>query len=113
MARRPEIVRLLVQNGSDIDASHGMEGSALQFAISRGDQTMVELLISIGASVDTPNVIGETALHTAVLGNEELVRILLQAGANPNAINSAGFTPYDTAVQRNDPAILRMLQNAR
>jgi hypothetical protein len=56
-------------------------------------RTLVQLLTRSGASVNTQNVNGETALHYAVrLLREDLVYLLLAAGADPNIRGRDGRT---------------------
>lgn len=84
-----EIVRYLLDKGSDINAIYSESGSTpLDLAVITQDTEVVELLLSRGAKVDGAGDLGfdyiTYPLHTAIsVGNVEIVRILLQYGANP------------------------------
>ena len=55
-------------------------------------------MLDAGASVDTPDQYGRTALHWAVeYHNVDLVELLLARGAFVNAKDTTGRTPLDDA----------------
>ena len=63
--------------------------------------SVIQNLLSLGASVESVNNDGETALHDACRhGNEQAARTLLQLGkANPNAQSLTGLTPLMAACE--------------
>ncbi|KAJ7208577.1 ankyrin repeat-containing domain protein [Mycena pura] len=97
-AGRTEIVRLLLDNGTDVNAQYGSDPNALWRACHSSRKEVVQLLLDRGADVNQMSGIpGETALICASRGSDpEIVRLLLQSGADINATR-----PYDgmTALQ--------------
>lgn len=75
--RKPEIVKLLLQSGADVNAS-----------VKNPPER-----ISISTCFLPFN--GDVALHIAIYSRRvDMVRILLRAGADPNARNADGITPF-------------------
>jgi ankyrin repeat protein len=71
------VVRLLVENGADIEAQDADEGTALHWAAKNGHKTVVQLLLENRA---------ETGLKWAAEnGYEAVVRLLLENGADMEA----------------------------
>ncbi|KAK6363640.1 hypothetical protein TWF730_001062 [Orbilia blumenaviensis] len=66
----------------------GYDGATpLRLAVKRGRLEHVKTLVQIGADVNCPGDLGETALHDTVNnGLEDIVHILLHANANANGI---------------------------
>jgi ankyrin repeat protein len=65
-------------------------GAPLHFAVTRGDEAMVALLLTNRADLTLRNPLGESALDiAAILGKPGIVRQLIAAGANVNAVSSA------------------------
>ena len=59
VAESPQLVRLLLDAGADIDAQTDPgKDTALQFAVARRNHTMTELLLKAGASPTIPNKVG-------------------------------------------------------
>lgn len=58
----------------------------------------IQLLLHLGASIDSCDASGDTALHHAsAFGHLALIRLLILHGANAFAKNNAGYTPSDYA----------------
>jgi hypothetical protein len=74
-----KIVKLLLQYGADANASGHWPGNALSFAIQKGNDVILQLLLDAGAAVNLPAG-REPILHEAIrLGNQQAVEHLLQA----------------------------------
>jgi tetratricopeptide (TPR) repeat protein len=91
------VERLVNYNGQA--TSYGFVGStALHWACANGDQTIAEMLLAAGASVNAQNFGGSTALHSACAnGQPEMVALLLRFGANPSIVDCCGDRPLDVA----------------
>lgn len=93
-----EIVRLLLENGADVNARGGRHGTALRYASSCGHRDIVLLLLENGADVNAQDYTHGTALYSASYnGHRETVRLLIENGANVNAQDVRHSTPLQAA----------------
>ncbi|XP_035665705.1 death-associated protein kinase 1-like [Branchiostoma floridae] len=91
-----EMVKLLVQLGTDVEAKDKDGETALHVASMKRNTEMVKLLVQLGANVEAKNMDGRTALHVASgNGNTEMVKLLIQLGANVEAKDKDGIKPLD------------------
>lgn len=90
------VLRLL-ENGADINYTHGYSKNALGFASECGNLSVVQLLISKGADVNLQGLSTfGNALQAASIGaHDQVVRTLLKNGAN---VDAQGGT-YGNALQ--------------
>ncbi|MCJ1426002.1 hypothetical protein MMC29_003904 [Sticta canariensis] len=81
-----EIVRLLLENGANVNAEGGRTyGTALQAASFQGHEEMVRLLLNNGANVNAEGGQYGSAWYIASeLGHKRIVRLLLENGAVAN-----------------------------
>ncbi|PVH73977.1 ankyrin, partial [Cadophora sp. DSE1049] len=99
-----DIVRLLLDEGADIDAPGTTRyGTPLFEAAINGNIEIVRLLIDRGAHINAP---GEeyygTALHGAALnGHEAILELLLDEGADVHIDCGTFGTPLQAAVSFN------------
>jgi hypothetical protein len=94
------------------------EENFLNLAASNNFVSVVQLLLSRGASINSANKIGRTPLFFAVLGNrKQLVKILLSAGANPNLSGSldeiSNVTPLMVAAGKSAGEIMSLRMEIR
>jgi ankyrin repeat protein len=87
---RADIVKLLLENGADVDGALFDEESddgyyfrtPLSVSIERGDSNVVQLLLENGADIDIIDDAGRTALHwMASKADEAMVRLVLEKDA--------------------------------
>jgi ankyrin repeat protein len=82
MRRRPAIVKLLLENGAEVNARTSSGWTALMAAASKDDADTVKMLIDSGADSEIrDNDFGMTALEIAKSKKYENVVCLLQASA--------------------------------
>lgn len=103
------IVRLLIDNGADIetvDTSTGL--GALHAAVKHGRESTVQLLLNMGAN---PNVVIDRFKEPLLwCHNDDIVRMLLDCGANANVTDQAGETPLSYHSRRfGSTSILQLL----
>ncbi len=91
-----EIARLLLDQGSDVNARDNFSNTPLHLAVRFPE--MVELLLARGAQVGARNAFGNTPLHLAV-GERRVVELLLAAGADARARNLFDKTPLDYSLR--------------
>lgn len=93
---RTNIVDMLLNRGSRINATNMGDDTALHLAASRGHLDCVNLLLKNKADVNALNEHGNTPLHYACFwGYQEIAELLLHHGAQANVANIDGDTPID------------------
>lgn len=123
MIGKTEIVRLLLQNGSNPMIRAGTGDTALHFAVRQDHiDTVCEilrrdesgrLLYPPEDSINWVMYEGGSALMLAVYkGSARMVQVLLDAGADPDACGLTGETALLTAASRSLDDILVILLNA-
>ncbi|MCK9229018.1 MAG: ankyrin repeat domain-containing protein [Syntrophorhabdaceae bacterium] len=98
-----EVVRLLLEEGSEINSKNSFTWTPLHWACSsnKGRVEIVRSLIEAGCDVNAIDGDGQTPLHKACwLGRPDMVRLLLENGADPEAENHFGVTPLDLAINK-------------
>jgi len=127
-----ETVKLLLNNGADLsaqkndgatvvtlDGGHAEIGAlfkdvaSLVNASSRGDNKVIEELISKGTPVNGLDQFGHSALSEAAWnGRTQTVKLLLDKGANPNIKKSDGQSPLELATGQGHKEIVALLNEA-
>jgi ankyrin repeat protein len=91
-----EVVRSLLDHGSDIDERDASQWTALAVASMNGKLEVAKLLIERGANVNTRGEFGWTSLHFASRnGHLDVVRLLLNHGGDLNARQRSRRTALD------------------
>jgi ankyrin repeat protein len=94
-----EVIRLLLENGSDPNALSEEDRSPLRFAVEQNSLEMAELFLHYGADKtinDSGGFCGFTALGLAARKqNVAMIALLLKAGADTEAIDTDGETARD------------------
>lgn len=124
-------VRVIASTGVRLDApseiitqGHGypvdVGSTPLSIAARAGHADVVATLIELGADVDAPSALGQTALIQAIVSDQpaELVKILLDAGADPAATaicdTRCGSGEDDDAAgwarRRGDPEVIALIE---
>ena len=86
-----QIIQILIDAGTDVNAQNDTGETALYLASRGGDLESVKCLIAAKANVNTKTKYGETPLHAAK--SAEITKALLAAGADAKAIDSYKHTP--------------------
>ena len=87
------VERIIRREPAIINKTDRFGRSPLTWAAMQGNQETVELLLSLKAQVDQPNLIGSSPLMQAAhFGKFGSVRRLLEAEANPRLKNKFGMT---------------------
>lgn len=86
LSGNPDLVKFLIENGSDIQVKSGSNSSSLlHLAVGKGFASLIPVLAEAGLGVDTLDKRGRTALYSAVLAKQvSSVHELLALGADPN-----------------------------
>ena len=96
------VVRSLLKEGADPNASQGDGLSALHLAAQEGNVDIIDVLLAAGAGIEAKTRIGDyTPLHLASWGaHASAVGALIAAGADPGAVSTtSGVTPLHLAAK--------------
>jgi ankyrin repeat protein len=89
----PEIVRDLLENGADANATDDTQETPLFFGVVSGNTQVVNLLIKHGAKIDQTGAFGASLLLTsASQGRIAMMQYLLSHGADIKERNALGET---------------------
>ena len=106
-----DICGLLMAHGSNVnEVLPGSKHTALHLAACKGDNALVEALLSWGVEVNPQDHGGWTPLHAACqMGHLLCVLTLLKAGASITLPNNEGLLPIHAAAQHNRVEVVRTL----
>ena len=108
-----DLVRQLVDSGSDINMRDDYGMVALLFASHLGYTGMVELLLNSGADPNIRDINGMTSLILGSLyGRTEMIKLLLNSGADPNMQGLDGMTAVMFASSNGDTEVVELLLNS-
>ncbi|XP_009791485.1 protein VAPYRIN-like [Nicotiana sylvestris] len=113
---RPDLVQLLLEFQSNIEAHSRSGSSPLEAASASGDALIVELLLANRASSERTELSAWGPIHLAAgNGHLEVLKLLIVKGANLNSLTKDGNTALHLAVQerRRDCARLLLVNGAR
>lgn len=108
-----EVVRILIENGADVDSKHCYNFTLLHYAVVSNNLPITSLLIENGANVSSINHMGRTPLHTAVEHDfEDMARLLVEKGADVNVKHHGDrdmCTPLHRAVIAANKSVVALL----
>ena len=109
-----ELVRLLLENGADVNIENEQAETALHYAAEQQvNLQILELLLNRGADPNSKDFIGNTPLHISIQNhNLPLCQLLLQNGADPAVQNGEGYGSIFVSLLESQPQILRELLGA-
>ncbi|KAH7089729.1 vegetative incompatibility protein HET-E-1 [Paraphoma chrysanthemicola] len=113
----PELVKLLIDRGDDVNGASGLYGTAygtaLQAAASEGIEEVVLLLLANGADIDVSSSFHGSALQAASkYGHEQIVSVLLDNGADVNTCGGLHGSALGSASMYNRATIVKRLLDA-
>ncbi|RFU27471.1 hypothetical protein B7463_g8880, partial [Scytalidium lignicola] len=109
-AGNAEVVRMLLDNGANINVRDEHGQTPLHRAAYQGHTAIVELLLSKGADINEADQQGRTALRwVANYGYEKLLGLLSLKGAQMDIKDEMGQTAMHRAAHNGNIAIARML----
>lgn len=106
---KPDLMRLFVERGADINKLNANGESAIALAAWRGNLDAVKWLLERGAKINAPRR-QWSALHYAVFaGHAEMAEFLLAQGADINAQSTNGSSVLMMAVYEGHQQLARQL----
>lgn len=101
------LVRQLYVRGAEINHKGW---NPLIYAATNGHAQVVQMLLGVGAEINSASDNGTTALMMAARNNHvETVKVLLKAGANPNIKNDSDGTALGWALDRGYQEVAELL----
>ena len=110
-AQSIEIVRILLDAGSDLGLKNGYGHDAIMTAVSAGNESIFKLIHSRGGRLDSLDKTKNSLLHRAVARNREAIAISL-IDKMPELIdrrNELGNTPLMIAARRSNTRMAKLL----
>ena len=111
--QHPEIARLLIENGADVNTKDGFGDTVLMFACEQGHLDLAEFLLKRGADINQVNsriFKGRTALMAAArAGQVEAVKLLLAHDAEVDAADTGKETALCKAAYHGHAEVVRLL----
>ena len=69
----------------------------MHLAAVDGSETIIKMLLDVGANTNVQNYLGWTPLHCAISMDQlDLLPILLKGGAKPDIADKAGRLPFES-----------------
>ena len=90
----PEMVKLIIEEGTETDVKDGMGRVAIHFAAARSPRNL-QLILIAGADIEVKDRMGRTAIHWAVIGGQIDVveRVLALSRGLVDQADIDGWTP--------------------
>ena len=104
----PEIARILIDAGADVNAKEKDEWSLLHYS-AKFHSGICKLLIDAGADLNIQRNDGWTALHICAFSDElEVAKMLIEAGADKTIQDYYGNIPYELAQTKELEELLKV-----
>lgn len=112
-AGRPEVVRVLLENGADASLRVNF-WSPLGQAAAAGDLELIRLFIAWGAdpAAKGPVFLGTPLMDAVAAGQAAAARALIEAGAEVNTSDRRERSALNLAIERGDEAMIALLHEA-
>ncbi|KAJ7443837.1 ankyrin repeat-containing domain protein [Mycena latifolia] len=107
-----DVVRILVDNGANVNANEGDNATALLTASARGHDDIIRLLLEHNVNIDFRGKNGTALQVAAYSGHARTVHLLIQGGADVNAEGGRyGTALYAAATQGKEKMLHLLLKN--
>jgi len=99
-----EVMRMFLESGADVDATHGANQAPLHAASTNGHLGATQMLLDRGASVNAPDNANQTPLYLASANRQpKAVKLLLSESAAPERgaeANTQTISPVHPYMER-------------
>jgi ankyrin repeat protein len=112
MYGHPELLRLLIEAGADVNEKGGYGRTPLIYAASSGVVASLQMLITAGADVNAKNEGGQNALFDSISGlhpSANIVEVLIDAGIDLTLIAQYNHTAFTWAANYGQHEIVELL----
>ncbi|KAH7000290.1 hypothetical protein EDB80DRAFT_811411, partial [Ilyonectria destructans] len=103
------VVRLLLENGVDVNSQSERSETPLAHAAGAGSEAVVRMLLKKGADVNPGGMWHSPLTAAAERGNEAVVRLLLEKGADEGILGGSLSLPLTAAARGGNEAVIRLL----
>jgi len=104
------IVKYLVEHGTDINKESLHKNAPLFYACFNGNINLVKYLVKCGVDINKENENGSTPLfYACIAGNIPVMKYLIEHGADINKENKFGETPLFNSWEGQNDTIVRFL----
>ena len=108
--KKHDVLQKMLDLGSDPNIKDSNGWSALHYACQLGDFESVEILVNIGATIDTYSNNKRIPLHLAAYrGYPNIVEFLLKSGSDPSYKDELGCTPLHLAAKKGHVKCLELM----
>lgn len=108
--KKHDVLQKMLDLGSDPNIKDSNGWSALHYACQLGDFESVEILVNIGATIDTYSNNKRIPLHLAAYrGYPNIVEFLLKNGSDPSYKDELGCTPLHLAAKKGHVKCLELM----
>jgi hypothetical protein len=112
-AGQPELARLLIEAGADVNIKSKMYMTPLRVATQSGDLEAVKLLLAKGASPNAPEDEFPPFFYAIFKGHDDIARVLIDGGTDLNRSYIDGerrLTAGDLAVLAKKPLLVGLIR---
>jgi hypothetical protein len=112
-AGQPELARLLIEAGTDVNIKSKMYMTPLRVATQSGDLEIVKSLLARGASPDAPEDEFPPLFYAISKGYDDIARVLIEGGTDLNRAyidRQRRLTAGDLAVLAKKPILIEMIR---
>ena len=106
-----EVVKLLLEEGAELESKDNDHRTPLSWASANGHEAVVKLLLEQGAELESKDNEGRTPLlRAAERGHKAAVMLLIEKGAELESKSSNDQTPLSWAAESGHEAVVRLLE---
>lgn len=112
-AGQPELARLLIEAGADVNIKSKMVMTPLRVATQSGDLETVKLLLAKGAFPDAPEDEFPPFFYAVIKGYDDIARVLIEGGTDLNRAyidRERRLTVGDLAVLAKKPILIELIR---
>lgn len=102
LTKNIEIVKILIENGADINIENGTNKNAIDLTIKRKSHEILDVLLQYHDNINEKNKEGDTLLHQVceIENNVEMINILIKHGIDVNIKNDKKQTALEVMKQK-------------
>jgi ankyrin repeat protein len=108
----PELMKLLLSHGAEVNQRNNDGASALHFAAGDGSLERMSLLVEAGGDVTLASESGSPLSWAAGNGRADAIRYLAQRGCSCETVGSLGIPPiFMAAVAPSEESVVALIEN--